>query len=101
MPLSCGLHLGLKCGPHPPSVYADAVRVQAQDLVSIQKLANDFLTSPDFFPYHNEAVAPGFAANGDEVQQAAKALYEALEKVVPSDSDEGEDWATVPFLRLH
>jgi hypothetical protein len=27
-------------------------------------------------------------------------LYEALEKVVPSDSDEGEDWATVPFLRL-
>jgi hypothetical protein len=45
-------------------------------------------------------VAPGFAANGDEVQQAAKALYEALEKVVPSDSDEGEDWATVPFLRL-
>lgn len=37
-------------------MYADAVRVQAQDLVSIQKLANDFLTSPDFFPYHNEAV---------------------------------------------
>ena len=64
----------LQCGPHSPSVYADAVRVQAQDPVSIQKLANDFLTSPDFFPDHNEAVAPGFAANGDEVQQAAKAL---------------------------
>ena len=90
----------LQCGPHSPSVYADAVRVQAQDPVSIQKLANDFLTSPDFFPDHNEAVAPGFAANGDEVQQAAKALYEALKEVVPSDSDEGEDWATVPFLRL-
>jgi hypothetical protein len=27
-------------------------------------------------------------------------LYEALEEVVPSDSDEGDDWATVPFLRL-
>ena len=90
----------LQCGPHPPSVYAEAVRVQAQDLVSIQKLTNEFLTSPDFFPDHNEAVAPGFAANGDEVQQAAKALYEALKEVVPSDSDEGEDWATVPFLRL-
>jgi hypothetical protein len=31
-----GLHPA--SGPHPPSVYADAVRVQAQDLVSIQKL---------------------------------------------------------------
>ena len=91
----------LQCGPQPPSVYADAVRVQAQDPVSIQKLANDFLTSPDFFPDHNEAVAPGFAANGHEVQQAAKALYEALnEVIIPGDSDEGEDWATVPFLRL-
>jgi hypothetical protein len=54
--------------------------------------------SPDFSPDHNEAVAPGFAANGDEVQQAAKALYEALKEVVPSDSEEGEDWATVPVL---
>jgi hypothetical protein len=91
----------LQCGPHPPTVYADAVRVQAQDLVSIQKLASDFLTSPDFFPGQNEAVAPGFAANGDEVQQAAKELYEALnEVIIPGDSDEGEAWATVPFLRL-
>jgi hypothetical protein len=90
----------LQCGPLPPSVYADAVRVEAQDPESIQKLANDFLTSPDFFPNHNEAVAPGFAPNGDEVQHAAKALYEALKKVVPSGPDEGEDWATVPFLRL-
>jgi hypothetical protein len=25
----------LQCGPHPPSVYADAIRGQAQDPVSI------------------------------------------------------------------
>jgi hypothetical protein len=90
----------LQCGPHPPPVYGDAVRVQAQDPVNIQKLTNDFLTSPDFFPYHHEAVAPGFAANGNEVQQAAQALYKALEEVVPGEADEGDDWATVPFLRL-
>lgn len=90
----------LQCGPQPPSVYADAVRVPAKDMVSIQKFVNEFLTSSDFFPDYNEAVAPGFAANGDEVQQAAKALYEELKEVIPSDSDEGEDWATVPSLRL-
>ncbi len=92
--------LVLQCGPQPPSVYADAVRVEAQNLSSIQNLANDFLTSPDFFPGYNQAVAPGFAANGDEVQQAAKSLYDALKEVVPSDADEGEDWSTVPYLRL-
>lgn len=51
--------LVLQCGPQPPSVYADAVRVNAADPVSIQKLTNDFLTSEDFFPDHDEAVAPG------------------------------------------
>lgn len=90
----------LQCGPQPPTVYADAVRVNAQDPVGIQKFANDFLTSSDFFPDYGEAVAPGFSANGDEVQLAARQLHEALLKVVPSDPEEGEDWATVPFLRL-
>lgn len=90
----------VQCGPQPPSVYADAVRVNAQDPVSIQKFANDFLTSSDFIPDFGEAVAPGFSANGDEVQQAARQLHEALKAVVLSDSEEGEDWATVPFLRL-
>ena len=90
----------LQCGPQSPSVYADAVRVNTQDPVGIQKFTNDFLTSSDFFPDHDEAVAPGFAANGDEVQQAARHLHQALQEVVPSDPEEGEDWATVPFLRL-
>jgi len=89
-----------QCGSQPPSVYADAVRVSAQDVVDVQKFVNDFLTSADFFPDHDEAVAPGFAANGDEVQQAARQLHEELRAVIPSDSEEGEDWPTVPFLRL-
>jgi hypothetical protein len=90
----------LQCGPKAPSVYADAVRVNAQDPVGIQKFTNDFLTGSDFFPDYGEAVAPGFAANGDEVQQAARQLHEALHEVIPSDPEEGEDWPTVPFLRL-
>lgn len=90
----------LQCTPHPPSVYSDAVRINAQDPVSVLKFVNEFLTSRDFFPDYPEAVAPGFHANGEEVQQAASELYEALKDVIPSDSDEGEDWATVPFVRL-
>ena len=90
----------LQCGPQPPSVYAEAVRINAQDPVDIQKFTNAFLTSSDFFPNQDEPVAPGFAANGDEVQQMARQLHQALQEVVPSDSDEGQDWATVPFLRL-
>jgi hypothetical protein len=89
----------LQCGPQAPSVYTAAVRVQAQDLDSIQKLTNDFLTGTDFFPDHGEAVAPGFASNGDEVRQAAKQLHEALHEVI-QDGEEGDDWATVPFLCL-
>jgi Alpha amylase, C-terminal all-beta domain len=89
----------LQCGPQAPSVYTAAVRVQAQDLDSIQKFTNDFLTGSDFFPDHGEAVAPGFPSNGDEVRQAAKQLHDALHEVI-QDGEEGDDWATVPFLGL-
>jgi hypothetical protein len=90
----------LQCGPHAPVVYTDAVRVNAQDLVGIQKFTSEFLTSIDFFPGYGEAVAPGFSANGDEVQQAASQLHASLHELVVDDAQEGEDWATVPFLRL-
>ena len=89
----------LQCGPQAPSVYTAAVRVQAQDLDSIQKFTNDFLTGSDFFPDHGEAVAPGFPSNGDEGRQAAKQLHDALHEVI-QDGEEGDDWATVPFLGL-
>jgi len=90
----------LQCCPRAPSVYGEAVRVNAQDPVDIQKFTNEFLTSPDFFPNYGQAVAPGFLRNGDEVRQAAKDLHDALTEILPSDAEEGEDWATVPFLRL-
>jgi hypothetical protein len=90
----------LQCGPQPPSVYSDAVRVNALDPTSILKFTNEFLTSPDFFPDRREAVAPGFSPNGDEVQQAGSQLHDALQEVIPSAPEEGDDWATVPFLCL-
>jgi hypothetical protein len=90
----------LQCGQHVPAVYADAVRINAQDLGDIQKFTSEFLTSVDFFPGQTEALAPGFSAHGDEVQQAAGQLHSALRDLVIQDADEGEDWPTVPFLRL-
>ena len=90
----------LQCGQQPPAVYGDAVRVTAQDSVSIQTFTNAFLTSSEFFPDYGEAIAPGFSANGEEVRLAASQLHKALEEVVPNDAEEGEDWPTVPFLRL-
>jgi hypothetical protein len=90
----------LQCGPRRPSVYTDIVPVNAQDVIEVQKFTNDFLTSPDFFPNQGEAVAPGFSSNGEHVQQAARELHEALLQVIPPGDEEGEDWATVPFLRL-
>ncbi|MCA1709453.1 MAG: hypothetical protein LC808_41695, partial [Actinobacteria bacterium] len=90
----------LQCGPRSPSVYGESVRVNAQDPVDIQKFTNEFLTSGDFFPDYGEAAAPGFHTNGDEVRQAARALHDALTEILPTDAEEGEDWSTVPFLRL-
>jgi hypothetical protein len=90
----------LQCGPHVPAVYTDAVRVNAQDLTGIQKFTSEFLTSPSFFPGQKEALAPGFSSNGEEVQLAADQLHASLRDLVAADAEDGEDWPTVPFLRL-
>jgi hypothetical protein len=88
----------LRCGPDAPKVYSDAVIVDAREITDIQKLTSDFLTSADFFPAYGQALAPGFSASGEEVQDAAGSLHAALTDLIVRDS--GEDWATVPFLRL-
>ena len=90
-----------QCGSRGPSVYGHTVRVNVRNVTDLQRFVNDFLTSPDFFPGDREVVAPGFVPNGLEVRNAALQLGEALAEVVPSDdADEGEDWPTVPFMRL-
>jgi hypothetical protein len=78
----------LQCGPRPPSVYAEAVRVNALESIDIQKFTNEFLTSLDFFPHYGEAVAPGFSQNGEQVRQAARELHAALAEIIPADAEE-------------
>jgi hypothetical protein len=90
----------LQCGPHVPAVYTEAVRVNAQDLTAIQKFTSEFLTSPSFFSGQKEALAPGFSSNGEEVQLAAAQLHASLRDLIAADAEDGEDWPTVPFLRL-
>jgi hypothetical protein len=89
----------LQCGSQPPQVYSDAVRVKAQDLTSVQNFVSEFLTSEGFFPDYGEAIAPGFSSSGSEVEQAAQQLFHSLQELVVEDAD-GEDWTTVPFMRL-
>ena len=81
-------------------MFEGAVRIKATDQVDVQKFVNEFLTDQSFFPGYGEAVAPGFAANGDEVKNAANQLYGGLQELIGDDADEGDDWATVPFMRL-
>ena len=89
----------LQCGSQPPQVYSDAVRVLARDLNSVQNFVTEFLTSEEFFPGYREAIAPGFSPTGQEVQHAGEQLHQSLHDMIVEDG-EGEDWATVPFMRL-
>ena len=90
-----------QCGSNAPAVYGQTVRVNARNTTDLQRFANDFLTSHDFFPGHDDVIAPGFTPNGEEVRNAALQLSERLAEVLPSENgDEGEDWSTVPFMRL-
>lgn len=89
----------LQCGSQPPQVYSDAVRVNARDSTSVQNFVSEFLTSEGFFPGYGEAIAPGFSPTGNEVEQAAQRLHQSLHELIVEDGD-GEDWATVPFMRL-
>jgi hypothetical protein len=90
-----------QCGSRPPAVYKQTVFVNARNTPDLQRLVNDFLTSRDFFPGLDEVMAPCFPPNGDEVRSAALQLAEALADVIPSEEgEEGEDWSTVPFMRL-
>jgi hypothetical protein len=91
-----------QCGSRAPAVYGEMVRVNARSATDLQGFVNDFLTSSDFFPGYGEVMAPGFSPNGEEVQRAALQLYERLAHVLPSseEKEEGEDWSTVPFMRL-
>lgn len=89
----------LQCGPEPPSVYSDAVRVNALDLTDVQKFTNEFLTSPDFFPDYPQAIASGLQPNGPEVLRAAHELYRNLKIALARWGSDVEELPGHSFLR--
>jgi hypothetical protein len=90
----------LQCGRHLPRVFADQVAVDIRDPKKVRRFVNSFLTDPGFFPGRNEAVTR-FQLNDAYVEQAARALYEDLQKVVrPDDDGQVEEWPAVPFVQL-
>jgi hypothetical protein len=90
-----------QCGPRLPRVFADRVGVNIRKSVEIQRFANEFLTSSEFFPSLGQAIAPYWHANDANVQQAAQDFDAALREVWPlDDDDEVEEWPPYPYLRL-
>jgi hypothetical protein len=89
-----------QCGPRLPRVFADRVGVDIRNGVEIQRFANEFLTSADFFPSLGEAIAPYWHENDANVQQAAQDFFTALMEVRPSEDDDVEEWPPYPYLRL-
>jgi hypothetical protein len=90
----------LQCGRQLPRVFADQVAVDIRDPERVRRFVNAFLTDPGFFAGRNEAVTR-FQSNDANVERAAQALYEDLQRVVPPDDDDQlEEWPAVPFVRL-
>lgn len=88
-----------QCSGTSPSLFADQVRVNVRNLVDIQKFTNEFLTSPDFFPNHGQAMT-GFQPNGAEVLEAAQELYDRMQAVAPADGSDPEEWPPYPYFQL-
>lgn len=88
-----------QCSGSSPSLFADQVRVNIKNLVDVQKFTNEFLTSPDFFPDHGQAMT-GFPPNGPEVLEAAQELYDRMQAVAPVEGDDPDEWPAYPHLQL-
>ncbi len=88
----------LQCGADTPKVFQSEVRVDVRDSDAIYAFVQKYLTSPDFFPGADEAVAPKFSADGPPVKEAAKDLHSRLMKVIPKR--EVAEWSPQPFIRL-
>ncbi len=89
-----------ECAVRSPGPFIDQVRVDARNLVDIQKFTNFFLTQKDFFPGAEKPVTY-FHENEPEVIRAAQQLYDELNKVLPPvDENPVEEWPAWPFLQL-
>jgi hypothetical protein len=87
-----------ECSGAAPALFSDEVYVDARKLVDIQKFADDFLTSPEFFPQLGGPVT-AFARHGHEVASAAAELFQKLQPLLPSQ-EELEEWPAYPFIQF-
>ena len=69
-------------------------------VIAIERFVNDFMTSPDFFAGHRDAITH-FPPNSHRVKQAAQGFYDSLQMVILQIEDKviAESWP-YPFLRL-
>ena len=89
----------VQCGQDKPKPFGDQLRVDAQNLDSVQTFVKTLLTSTDFFAHRNTPVT-GFAVEGTEVKEFAAELHTALADVVPSGPGVERSTPTAPYLRL-
>jgi hypothetical protein len=89
-----------QCTDSSPALFAEQVNVNVRNLVDIQKFADEFLTSPDFFPQLGGPVTQ-FSPHGQEVASAAAELSQKLLPVLPPEKeDPSVEWPAFPFLQL-
>jgi TIR domain len=89
-----------QCAGHAPGLFAGQVVVDIRNSGIIQRFANEFLTSPQFFPRYGRAISR-FNESDQQVLDAANDLYERLQAVAPPlEEPPIEEWPAFPFLRL-
>ncbi len=89
-----------QCGQAAPALFAGQVNVNARQLKDLQRFAQDFLTSADFFPGQDESITQ-FVSGSPEVLNAAQDLQKALSTVLPPEKEEPpEEWPAWPYLQL-
>lgn len=88
-----------QCTDQFPTVFADQVRVGVGSERDIEDFVNDLLTEPTYFSKLRGAVTD-FTPGAEQVQETARDLYHALEKVLPAPDGMGEEWPPYPQLTM-
>lgn len=88
-----------QCGSDVPAPFQDVLRVNPRSFDDLKRFMDQFLRNPTFFPKLGGAVAPNL--RDTHVDNAAKALKENLEGVLPLPDDGlSKEWPTWPYLRI-
>lgn len=90
----------MQCTPDEPKPYGDQLRVDVNDVGSLQTFVKALLTTTDLFP-HRKAPLTGFAPEGREVREFAAELQRDIAAVLPGDWRKEKRRPTCPYLRVH